>query len=373
MVFPLGPIHPILTEPIGLRLALRGETVTGVETHTGYTRRGVEQLATQHALPEMLNLVEHICGTCGHSHRLAVSLALEAFTGTQVPPRAAALRTIFAEVERALARLWMLQQVARATEMGGLLTATVEAREVLFEGCVAATDARLFWGIPVPGGAVNVSDPDALTDAVASVMPRITAIERLVGAKSSLVRRATKIGQIEELAVGDLSLSGLLARGLGAAEDARLSDAPYDAYPDVKDELLHDAALAKLMTGDTASRLRWAVAEIGMSLRLIQTLLDQLPEGQERASFPTTLPSGEISAAVEGPHGYETVTLHIGDGAGSGRTVDSTKAGWLTALQLHTPSATNIGIVPITLNQQRLSDVALVLASLDLCIACADL
>ena len=102
-------------------------------------------------------------------------------------------------------------------------------------------------------------------------------------------------------------------------------------------------------------------------------LLDQLPEGQERVSFSPTLPSGETSATVEGPHGRETVTLHIGDGAGSGRTVDSTKAGWLTALHLRTPSITNIGIVPIILNEQRLSDVALVLASLDLCIACADL
>lgn len=373
MVFPLGPIHPVLTEPLGLRLALRGETVTGVETHTGYTRRGVEQLATQHALPELLDLVEHICGGCGHSHRLAVSLALETLTGVKAPPRAAALRTIFAEVERVLARLWLVQQVGRATELGGLLTAAVEAREILFEGCVAAAETRLFWGIPVPGGAVNVNDPGALTDAITSLTPHITAIERLVGEKSSLVRRATKIGNIDELAVGDLSLSGLLARGLGEDTDARRSDTPYDAYPEVDDDQLRDATLAKQMTGDTASRLRLAVAEVGMSLRLILSLLDDLPEGQERASFPTTLPSGETSATVEGPHGRATVTLRIGDGADSSRTVDSTKAGWLADLRLLTPSATNIGIIPIILNKQRLSDVALVLASLDLCIACADL
>src|SRR5271165_950781 len=99
MSFPLGPYHPALTEPISLRLALRGEQVTGVEVHTGYVRRGVERLALERPLTETLDLIERADGSSGHSNRLALCRVLEAQGGVVVPERAAALRTIFAEVE----------------------------------------------------------------------------------------------------------------------------------------------------------------------------------------------------------------------------------------------------------------------------------
>jgi len=41
-------------------------------------------------------------------------------------------------------------------------------------------------------------------------------------------------------------------------------------------------------------------------------------------------------------------------------------------LSLQTASAANIGALPLALDRQRLSDVPLILASLDLCIACVD-
>lgn len=369
MIFPLGPYHPALAEPMSLRLALRGETVTTVETHLGYLHRGVETLATTRDLPAVLDLVERICGTCGHSHRLALCLALERLADVSPPPRAEALRTVFAEVERLLARLWLLMQVGRAGEFGALYTAAVEAREVLFEACVAATGTRLFWGIPVPGGAAEVADPGALAQALTDIEPSIVTMERLLSAQGSIVRRMLGVGKVTTAAVQDLRITGLVARGSGVEDDVRLTE-PYCAYRLLADELTEDAGDIKALTGDVASRLRLAQREIRQCMHAMATLLDDLPTGQDRATFPTALTFGSAEAQVEGPHGRETVAVRVGT-EGS-KPVVLAEPGWLAELRITPPSAANVGLIPIVLPRQRLGDVPLILASLDLCVACVD-
>src|SRR5579884_1802262 len=290
MTFPLGPYHPALTEPVSLRFALRGELVTGVETHTGYLRRGVPALATQRDLAGVLDLVERMCGTCGHSHRLAVCLALEKAAQVTPPPRAQALRMLFSEVERALARLWLLMEVGRVSDFNALFSLALEAREMIFEGCVAAAEARLFWGVPVPGGAVNVADPSALADTIADVTSRLMILERLMADGGSLASRMTNIGKIQKATAEELGLTGLLLRASGGDADVRLA-APYENYQQFTDILTEtDSPLTRRLVGDVISRVRLALAELRLSLRLIQEMLDDLPEGQERATFPSMVP-----------------------------------------------------------------------------------
>lgn len=371
MIFPLGPYHPALTEPVSLRLALRGETVTGVEMHTGYLQRGVETLATQRDIFGALDLVERTCGTCGHSHRLAVCLALESAAGITPPDRARALRTVFSEVERALARLWLLMQIGRLTELGSLLTAAVEAREALFEACAMATETRVFWGVSVPGGVVNVVDPAALAEPLAVISTHLTSIDRYLAENGALARRTAKLAPIDESTAADLGLTGLLLRATGAEGDVR-REAPYDAYDLAEEAQLSNAALSETLKGDVVSRLRLAVSDLRLSLQLIATQLDELPEGQERATFPDALPIGDTSATVEAPHGREIVSLRLAGNLAGGRNADLTSPGWLSSISLQTPSMANSGAAPIALVGQHLRDVPLVLASLDLCIACID-
>ncbi|HKD77053.1 MAG TPA: nickel-dependent hydrogenase large subunit, partial [Ktedonobacterales bacterium] len=369
MTFPLGPYHPALTEPVSLRFALRGELVTGVEMHTGYLRRGVPALATQRDLAGALDLVERMCGTCGHSHRLAMCLALEQAAQVTPPPRAQALRMMFAEVERALARLWLLMEVGRVSDFGALFNLALEAREMIFEGCVAATEARLFWGIPVPGGAVNVADPGALADAMSDVTSRLMILERQMADSGSLASRMANIGKIQKATAEELGLTGLLLRASGGDADVRLS-APYENYLQHTDTLTTTDPLARHLVGDVMSRVRLALAELRLSLRLIQEILDDLPEGQERATFPSMISPVEANATVEGPHGSETVTLTLGANVNGGQRADLDRPGWLQALSLQTPSTKNINILPIVLNKQMLGDEPIVYASLGLCLAC---
>lgn len=361
MTFPLGPYHPALPEPLSLRLAVRGETVTGVDLHTGYLRRGVEALAAQRALADALDVVERACGTCGMSHRLAACLALEQAAGVTPPERGQALRTVFAEIERAQARLWLLALAGRAMELGALHHAALEAREILFEGVVAATGARLFWGVAIPGGATNVADPAALADAVAQATAPLQVIDRAVGT-NTLTRRWGRVGRVTLETAERLGLTGLVLRAAGASDDLRVA-APYDAYAAVTDELNWDAGP---LTGDVPARLRVAALDLRASLRAVTALLDDLPAGQERAAFPTVLPDGAANAEVEGPHGRESIALRL-------TRAPVAAPGWLAEVTLRTPSATNAGLVPIVLQRALLAETPAVLASLDLCVACMDL
>lgn len=368
MSFPLGPYHPALAEPISLRLALRGEQVVGVEVHTGYVHRGVESLALERPLMETLDLIERIDGSSGHSNRLAMCRALETAAGVQPPERAIAMRTIFAEIERALACLWVLQQVARAGEFGALFTAAIEAREVLFEGCAAATGTRIFWGIPLPGGSIHVADPQALSDTIAETSDYLPALAKALDAKGVVARRTVGLGKVSGETVAQLGLTGLLAGATGDEDDLRVS-APYEAYGELESILTESTS--RQPAGDTLSRLQLALDKLQTSLQCITKLLEDLPEGQERVAFPDMLAPGEVTMAIEGPHGRDSVTLQLGGAAG--RKSPLSAPGWLSMLQLRTSSSTNSSIIPIGLNRVDLRDVPLVLASFDISVASIDL
>ena len=369
MVFPLGPYHPALTEPLGVRFALRGETITDVAVTAGYAHRGVEALATGRNLADALDVIERTCGTCGHSLRLAACLALEAHAGVTPPERARALRTVFSEVERLQARLWLLMQVARAAQFGALLTASVEAREILFEACVSATETRLFWGIPVPGGARGIADPLALQQAMTDVETPLATIERLLNDRGPMIRRLTNVGKLPLEAIEEVGATGLVARAAGGEGDLRLT-APYDAYSDLDLEEMINGEQVKTLLGDVGSRAFLAVAEARQSIGIITALLDDLPEGQEQLAFPALLEVGTARATVEGPHGQTTVTLTIG--AAEGKPLDTHDAGWLTALEIQPASAATFALLPGALMRQKLSDALVILTSLDLCVACLD-
>ncbi len=352
-----------------MRLALRGESVTRVDAEWGYAGRGTEDLLTRRSLDDALDTIEHVCSLGGHSHRLALCLALESFAKIAPPPRAAALRTIFSEVERVQARLWLLMQVARCGEFGALFTAAVEAREMLAEACENATGQRVFWGVPLPGGARDIVDPLALIAALGEMEPSIVAIERMTGERGPLARRTMRMGVVPIMTVREYDLTGLVARGAGSDEDVRIAT-PYDAYRGLDVEALQNNAVVHQCTGDLASRLRLAIAEARLSIQLIASLLDDLPDGQLAATFPAVLDAGATKARIESPHGREEIALQIGEPGG--KPVDTRAPGWLTKIEMRLPGDTLITLVPELLVKQRLSDVPLILASLDLCLACVD-
>ncbi len=109
-----------------------------------------------------------------------------------------------------------------------------------------------------------------------------------------------------------------------------------------------------------AASMAARMAEMHASVNLAEQLLKELPDGALAQPFPDTPPSGEAEAAVEGPQGRETWQ------------VQSDGSDHLAAVTITTASQRNLAAVPLALEGQQLRDALLILASLDLCIACID-
>ncbi|HEY7356060.1 MAG TPA: nickel-dependent hydrogenase large subunit [Ktedonobacterales bacterium] len=353
-VLPLGPYHPALSEPVWYHLHLQGETIARVEITTGYAARGVEALLTQRDVEDGLKLAERLCGSAAHHHRLGYCLALERLAAVQPPPRARALRSLFCEVERLLSHLSWAAQVARAVERPRAFYAAIEAHERLVEALEQATGRRLLWGLPIPGGVASAPDLAPLEQELASFSETLDQLEQRLARERGMQRRARGLATITAEQAREATLTGPIARAAGLEYDTRRA-APYDAYASL--ELSEHAAST---AGDTQTRLVTRLDEMRASLDLAESLLEQLPDGPLAQPFPNLLPSGEAEASIEGPQGQETWRIQ---GNGSARPASVT---------ITTASRRNLAAVPLALEGNHLSDALLILASLDLCIACVD-
>jgi Ni,Fe-hydrogenase III large subunit len=353
-IFPLGPYHPALPEPIWYQLHLRGDIIDSIEITTGYCQRGVESLLTQRSIEDGLKLAERLCGSAAHHHRLAFCLVLERLAGIQVSPLAQALRSLFCEIERLLSHLSWAMRLAQAADRPRAFYAAVEARERLLQAMEESTGQRLLWGLPIPGGVAFDPACPPLIQEIPSLTDDINQIERELARHRGTQRRTRGLASISGEQARQLHLTGPIARASGIEDDARRSQS-YDAYTMV--------ALPKpdsSTTGDTAARIALAFAEMRASIPFASALVEQLPSGPLALPFPDVLPAGEAEAAVEGPQGRET--WHI-------RSDGSNK---LAEVTVTTASERNLAAVRPALEGQRLGDALLILASLDLCIACID-
>jgi NADH-quinone oxidoreductase subunit D len=363
--FPLGPYHPALSQPIGLSFKLRGETVTGVETPiSGYCRRGVEHLVAGMTADQALAVMERSCGVAGQSARLAVCRAIEAATGAAPSARSRLVRAIFAEIERVLARLWLLGLAARVAGRDAGFREALEAREVLMEALEAQTGERLFWAVAEPGGVRDPERFDDLDDVRATMeelAEPVAAWTTLVGPGGALGRAGAGVAPITADRARVAGLSGLAARAAGVEGDLR-RDAPYGAYAEVPFAWQADG-LTPPEGGDTAARLGTAAVDLVASARLLRVLFEMLPRAEDAAVVPGPTRQGELTghAAVEGPHGPVEARVVLAPGGGIGR------------LRLETPGAALVTMLPEILAGLPVALVPLALVSLDLCMECVDL
>jgi Ni,Fe-hydrogenase III large subunit len=324
--FTLGPYHPALPEPIWYQLQLDGETIRSVQITTGYCARGVETLLTQQPYQDGLKLAERLCGSAAHHHRLAFCLALEQLAGVQAPPRAAALRDLFCEIEVILSHLAWTAHLAYIADLPRAHYLSIELRERLLEALERSTGQRLLWGLPIPGGVASAPELQPLVEALERLKPDLDRLKQQLIGDRHLQRRTRGLAPLTSEQASESGLTGPVAQ------------APNDTY----------------------QRIVRRLDEMQDRVDTIEHLLASIPEGPLAEPFPETLPAGEAEASVEGPQGRETWQVRCD---GSERPA---------AVKITTASQRNLAAVPLTLKGQQLRDALLILTSLDICVACVD-
>ena len=67
-IIPFGPQHPVLPEPIHLDLVVEDEKVVEALPSIGFIHRGLEKLVEKREYPEMVYVIERVCGICAFGH-----------------------------------------------------------------------------------------------------------------------------------------------------------------------------------------------------------------------------------------------------------------------------------------------------------------
>ena len=358
--YPLGPYHPVLSQPFQLTLHLRGETVEAVDpVVTGFCGRGILNHAAGRSLTDVLTLLEHACATAHESHRLAFCLAVEKLATLPVDPAAQKIRVLFAELERALARLWTLYETGRAVGLHAVVFDALDQREVLFTALKEATGERVYWSVAEVGGVRSGVTFEALRSAVSELNESLPLWRGMADQRGTFSRIGENVGTVSAALAAELGLTGVAARGSAAQDDLRLTQ-PYSGYAD---NMLGSRAAIPTLKGDVASRLAVVVADLENSIATALALLETIESSPSVApvALPKKLSADTATAAVEGPHGAIRVSVRL---KAPGTVVD---------VRLETPAEANLRSLPAILESRPLTQVPVVLASLDLCPACSDL
>jgi NADH-quinone oxidoreductase subunit D/NADH-quinone oxidoreductase subunit C/D len=219
----------------------------------------------------------------------------------EVPERAKVVRTILCELTRiASHELWL---GAMAMDLGAFTPFfyAFREREMINEIMEDTCGARLTMNYIVPGGLMYDIHPDF----VRKTKVFLEQFKRKVGEYEDLVTnnvifqsRMKGVGVLSAADAISFGCTGPVARASGVSCDIRKLY-PYEMYGNVEfDEVLDDA-------GDSFARYIVRVKEMMQSVRIIEQLIDAIPEGEFQAKTKNVLklPKGDFYSRVETARG----------------------------------------------------------------------
>ncbi|HEY3643285.1 MAG TPA: NADH-quinone oxidoreductase subunit C [Xanthobacteraceae bacterium] len=281
---PVGPVHAGIIEPGHFRFTANGETVVRLEQRLGYVHKGIESLMVGADLERGARLAARTSGDSTVAYGLAFAHAAEAALGLQIPPRAAWLRALMAELERLANHFGDFGAVCNDASFSIMHAQTGVLRERTLRAAAAGFGHRLMMDRVVPGGvAADLAPAGAaqvreLLAEIGRVFPRLV---ELYDNTASLQDRTVTTGILKPALACQFGAGGYVGRASGRAFDARAAIA-YPPY----DSLKFDVPV--LDGGDVNARVWIRIREIEQSVALIEQILAGLPEGPPRIRAEAT-------------------------------------------------------------------------------------
>jgi formate hydrogenlyase subunit 5 len=297
LALPIGPVFSDFAESANFLLETTGEEVIRVASRFFYKYRAVEKIAEGKAPRDVLLLAERFSGTSAFAHGLAFCQAVEEIAETAAPARAAHLRSLFAELERARHHTAHIAGICGSTGLDVAQAQAAILEEELLRVSGKVSGHRYLFGLLTPGGLTLEPGPGALEEiaAVASgAARRLEELERMLRFSSSFLDRLEEVGTIPPETAREFGLVGPVARASGGEWDVRRAF-PYAGYG------RFPVRVAREEEGDGYARLRVLFREAAESLRVVGELAVSAPKGEIQAAIE--LGAGAALGAVEAPIG----------------------------------------------------------------------
>ena len=353
---PLGPQHPALKEPANFTLSLDGERIIGAAVNLGYNHRGVEKICESRNYTQCLLLLERICGICSHSHSTAFAMAVEEVAGVEIPRRARYIRALVSELERLHSHLLWLGVAGHELGFDTLFMLSWRDRELVLDLLTMIGGNRVNYGVNKLGG-VRCDITDANIDDIRAVMGKLDEAIKyyldLAGSEPTLAARMLGVGKLsyeDAIAYGAL---GPVARAAGVDIDVRRDD-PYSCYDEMPFEVITDDH------ADVFGRTVVRAKEMAISSKIINYILDNLPDGPLDTKFPRKVAPGEGFSRYEAPRGED---VHYVKSNGTDKP---------ERVKVRAPTLANAASIALSLKDNYLADVPIIVAAIDPCFSCTD-
>lgn len=300
-VVNIGPQHPATHGVLRFRVSLEGEIIRKIDANCGYIHRGIEKMSESLSYPQILALTDRLDYLAAHQNRHALCMCIEKAIGVEVSQRVQYIRTIMDELQRIDSHLLFYSCLCMDL---GALTAFFYGfrdREKILDIFEETCGGRLIMNYNVIGGVQADIHPDFVRKVKAFIIHLRGIIHEyhdVFTGNIIAMQRMKGVGVLSREDAISFGATGGTGRASGWACDVRKRN-PYAVYrqADFQEIVYHE--------GDSFARYMVRMDEIMESMKIIEQLIDNIPEGNYREKMKPVIriPEGSYYTSVEASRG----------------------------------------------------------------------
>ena len=350
-VVNIGPQHPATHGVLRFRTAVDGEMITKIDVYMGYIHRGIEKLCESLGYPQTLHYTDRMDYFSAHNYHHGLCLCIERAAGIEVPRRAQVIRVIMDELSRIASHCLFFGTYCMDLGATTMLFYTLRVREQILDIMTKTCGARMTFNYDCIGGVMADVDPDFVKDVkalLATLPANLKEYNKLFVGTVIAEGRLENMGNMSREHAIQWGVTGPSGRASGWSCDVRKTH-PYAVYNEVQfDEIV-------MQEGDSMARFKARILEIEQSARIIEQLIDNIPEGEVLAKVPKVLklPVGHWFQLVEGCRGLFGVYIESDGGTSPVR------------MKFVTPSLNLAAVVDSITTGNKIADLITIAGSLD--------
>lgn len=271
----IGPSHPATHGTLRVMVQLDGEKVYRANVEMGYLHRCFEKMAETHPYNQIIPYTDRLNYCSAPMNNVGFCKAVEKLLGVEVPAKAQAIRIILCELSRIIDHIVCIG--ANAVDLGALtgFFHLFTYREKVYSLFEKLCGARLTVSLTRVGGMANDPPPGWYKDVLQFVeeMRRgVDELDLLLTGNKIWIQRTQNVGSISAQEAIEWGYTGPCLRAAGVGLDLRKAE-PYYFYG----QLDFDVPVGT--NGDVFDRYLVRVAEMRESLKIIEQVAKNIPEG----------------------------------------------------------------------------------------------
>lgn len=304
IVVNLGPQHPSTHGVFRMVVKLEGETIRFLEPVMGYLHRNHEKIGERNTYIMNMPFTDRLDYLSSMSNNFGYALAVEKLMDVKPPERAEYIRVMMAELTRISNHLWAIGFLLN--DLGAFFTPAlyaIEERELILDIFEAVAGSRMMCNYFRFGGVARdlpEGEFEKIKNLVLERLPRkIDELDAYLTNNEIIRSRCEGVGVLTPEQAIAYSAAGPVLRASGVPYDVRRAD-PYGIY----DRFDFDVAVR--YHGDVYDRYLIRIDEIRESIRILQQVVRDIPEGpiqEGKPQYQVRVPAGEAYGRVEGPKG----------------------------------------------------------------------